>query len=57
MKINQEIIALRELATNLAKLGDVISAIVFDDYAYALSRGRTWEQLIDDVIVRESVIH
>lgn len=57
MKINREITELQELATKLAMLGDIVSAIVFDDYAYNLGRGRTWKQLIDDVVIRESVIH
>lgn len=47
-----ESLQLRVRASELASEGDVLSAMILDEYARLLDQGHSWEQLLDDVDVR-----
>lgn len=54
MDRSHDIKQLRSCADKYSEEGDIISATLLDDIAFLLSRGKTWDELLDDISIFES---
>jgi hypothetical protein len=55
--VTEETSALVNRANELSAQGDKVAAMILDDIAFVLERGKTWEQVLDDVCVSAPLVN